>query len=598
MENDSKTKYKKPKILLVDMPKDTFEALQEKGLNVRKGTLGTPYEVEKTSNMRPVAYCGDLPNYTEQEIIILDFCIDETDFLKKPQSCNTRPPDEEQIWAKCSNGYIDPRPISSHKVQEGFNRILENGGVFIIFADEPIRMGFVSGYEYKERLKTYFSSKEIYIDIWDLLGILKDFKPKRKCGNEISLCEDSELKKYPFQSLQKLLMQHLDSAEYNCVFTQYYQKEWLQLCKNKFNECTGMIRISQNNGGLIFILPQIRDKTAFITEMLINVLPEMTPSLFPDFEKVKWIHFPEYELPQIIELQEKKQRLQAETDKRILELDTKIEEERLENGWLHHLLSGTNSQLVEAVKKALRFLGFENVIDVDEERDREGKSRREDLQIREDNYPVLILDVKGISGTPKDEDVEQANKHAVLRMREWKDSTVRGLSIMNYERHIPPLERNNNPFRREVLELAKELQFGLLTTWDLYRLVKNKTKNTWMPEYIKPLFYQHGRVEVLPCHYEFLGRITHVYPQKKAFGIDLHENSLVIGDRIAIQFPIEFEEFTIESMRVNDKPVDKADSGDPVGIQWTSDKVLKEGLFVFKINLSFERNANNGSSKI
>src|SRR5690606_33742325 len=96
------------------------------------------------------------------------------------------------------------------------------------------------------------------------------------------------------------------------------------------------------------------------------------------------------------------------------------------------------------------------VVDVDEERDREGKSRREDLQIT-DRSPTLIVDIKGIGGYPGDEDALQASKHASIRMKEWKRTDVNGLSIINHQRHLPPLERENQmPFRQELLHAAEE----------------------------------------------------------------------------------------------------------------------------------------------
>ena len=564
------------------MLEDTYATLEEKGYNVQCGTLGTPYKVDKSSAMLPVSYCGSLPNYTEQEIIIIDFHIDEDKFLDmSPSEDNIRPHDEDQFWAKCSNGYFDPRPIASELIRENFNRILKTNGIFIVFADEPIKTHFEYGYVRDNGFRSKkYTGTTASITIWSLLNELQYIQPQRVHGNELSLCENIGLEKHPFyRPLRKLLQLHLDGAKYYCTFNDTSQ--WLPLLHNKYNECVGMMT-GPNNGGFVFVLPQLKDKTNFILAMLSDILPEVVSTLFPDYEKAKWIYWPAYELPQVISLQEKKQKIQETTEKQILELDAEIEKERIEHNWLHQLLTGTDSQLVTAVKSALEFLGFEQVIDEDEERDKKGESRREDLQIKEKDCHILILDVKGINGTPKDDDVLQANKHADLRRMEWDDATVRGLSIINHERHIPPLDRNTH-FRQELLDLAKGQQFGLLTTWALYRFVKNRMKNTWSYEYIKPLFYQHGRIEVIPQHYEPLGKIAHVFPEAGAFGLDL-QDSLEIDDRIAVQFPIEFEEITIESLRINNVSVEKANSGDPVGTTWPPEKpLLKEGLHVFKV---------------
>ncbi|WP_351060512.1 hypothetical protein, partial [Psychrobacter sp. TB20-MNA-CIBAN-0197] len=52
----------------------------------------------------------------------------------------------------------------------------------------------------------------------------------------------------------------------------------------------------QHGDGLIFIFPQISDKASFIADLVESVLPEYLPNLFPDIEKGKWTHLPEYEL--------------------------------------------------------------------------------------------------------------------------------------------------------------------------------------------------------------------------------------------------------------------------------------------------------------
>ena len=61
-----------------------------------------------------------------------------------------------------------------------------------------------------------------------------------------------------------------------------------------------------------------------------------------------------------------------------------------------------------------------------------------------------------------------------LRMKETGDAGFRGLSIINHQRHLPPLDRENAmPFRQELVDVAIEHHLGLLTSWDLYRIQRN-----------------------------------------------------------------------------------------------------------------------------
>ena len=218
----------------------------------------------------------------------------------------------------------------------------------------------------------------------------------------------------------------------------------------------------------------------------------------------------------------------------------------------------------------------------DEERDREGKSRREDLQI-DDQSPTLIVDVKGISGFPSDDDALQAEKHAAIRMRELKRTDIIGLSIINHQRHIPPLDRENSlPFRQELIDAALERSLGLMSAWDLYRLVRNKQRHAWRSEDLKPLFYRTGRIEVVPEHYQYVGKIAKAWTDK--FGVVIEQAELRVGDRVAVELPIEFEEVTVGSIHVKDQNVEPAKVGDPTGILWpTGMPKLRENMRVFRI---------------
>jgi len=225
-------------------------------------------------------------------------------------------------------------------------------------------------------------------------------------------------------------------------------------------------------------------------------------------------------------------------------------------------------------------LGFSDVVDVDVERDREGKSRREDLQIRESS-PTIIIDIKGISGYPSDDDALQADKHAAIRMREQARTDIVGLSIINHQRHLPPLERENvMPFRQELLDAAEERTLGLMTAWDLYRIVRNSNKLGWTPAVVKPLFYKKGRIEVVPNHYRLLGVVQKAW--SAAFGI-VTQGELKLGDRVAVEFSIEFEEFQVDSIKIDNQSVEQAVIGDRVGLVWAGRGKIREGMRVFRV---------------
>lgn len=131
---ESQPFYKHPKILLIDIKDNAEKVLKDAKFNVKSGTFGIPYKVPQSSNYIPVAITVDLPNYEEQEIVIVDLHPRETSekTLEK-----TIAQGDKGFWGKCNHGEIDPRPIASLSAISAFEKILSRNGVFVIFADNP-----------------------------------------------------------------------------------------------------------------------------------------------------------------------------------------------------------------------------------------------------------------------------------------------------------------------------------------------------------------------------------------------------------------------------------------------------------------------------
>ncbi|MFQ5882745.1 MAG: hypothetical protein ACE5I9_09795 [Candidatus Methylomirabilales bacterium] len=275
-----------------------------------------------------------------------------------------------------------------------------------------------------------------------------------------------------------------------------------------------------------------------------------------------------YELPRILELKNKIRQIEEEARQQVVALGKAMDEERTAMAYLHDLITAKGRPLVSAVKRTLEVLGFQSIVDVDQEMRKAGDTSpmRQDLQIH-DASPILLIEVKGISGLPKDAEALQVWKYVAPRMREWNRTDIQGLAIINHQRNLPALDRENKaPFREDILTNAKEQKFGLLTTWDLFRLTRSYLKNGWKHEYIKGLFYQSGRIDPVPKHYEFIGVVEHFWEKAEAVGVRIEMAALRKGDRIAFELPVEFEEQTVESLQVDKKPVDQAEIGMLAGI--------------------------------
>jgi hypothetical protein len=245
---------------------------------------------------------------------------------------------------------------------------------------------------------------------------------------------------------------------------------------------------------------------------------------------------------------------------------------------------------VRAVQSALALLGFQQVVDVDAEMKAAGTEAnlREDLRIH-DASPVLVVDIKGVAGKPTDSDALQAQKHTLMYIQQQSRPDVRSLSIINHQRLVPPLDRENAlPFRQELLDAATQGNLGLMTTFDLFRLVRGFIRHQWSPDNVMPIFYHTGRIYSHPQHYVFAGRVKQVW--KAAFSVVIESGDIIVGDRIAIELPIDFEEQAVESLRLDDADVETAGVGAEVGIgRPVLSQALKTGLAVFRIKRPAER---------
>ncbi|WP_269633133.1 hypothetical protein [Pelomonas sp. BJYL3] len=570
----------KPKVFLVDLDDSVTLALRDSGINATAGSFGTPYRCEISSSYQPWRNSERLPDgYAEQEIIFVDLACEPADGPIGELQCAL---DSDGYWIGCDKGIIDPRFSAAIVARPRFDRIVAAGGVVVVFAMPESGVSVVTG---RKSRQTFHVKEPVQVDEWSFLGALKSVRVSRLSGEEIVVCEQQSL-------IGRALSAELFSMRYECTLHPIYNHtNWKVLAKNKFGDPVAL-GYSNDSKGSVFLLPQVDDKASLIKRLLTDVFPELFPHLYPGIDRGRWTHLPEYELRSVIELETARQNAIAMHKAAMAKLDADVSELRSKDGWLHDLLTETGDHLVEAVAAGLAELGFQNVVDMDKIRDRDGKPRREDLQIQ-DASPTLIVDVKGISNFPGDEDAMQAFKHAALFMREQNRTDVYGLSIVNHQRHLPPLDRDNAmPFRRELVDVALQNQQGLMTTWDLYRLVVNMRRHGWRSNDVKPVLYGHGRIRPIPKHYAFLGRVALVWAH--AIGVDIEDGIVRIGDTLAIEFDVYFEEAQVLSLQVNTENRREAMTGDKTGIPWPeATSRPKKGLAVYVCRRS---DADTGAS--
>lgn len=576
MEGNVKPKYYHPKIILIDIDKSAENALNTIGFNALSGSYGAPYAVTSSHKFVPVQHSAYLPNFTEQEIVIIDLAGPKP--ASPPDQVDYVTSDEKMWWQKCSAGQIDPRPLCMAQWQKNAVRILDHGGVFIVFANTVDTVEYTYGrVEPGHGLVSYSDDNA---SNWSFLPLIQssEIEVKFDHGEEISLVEDKN-------ELRRLLEPYFADASFTCTMDKSYRLEgdWVPLAKNKYGKTvSAFIRRPESNGvnGWVFMFPRLTDTAEFLSRFISEILPELVPHLFPYQSTHSWVYDPYYELPQVLEMKKRINDVREAADREAKQLEEQVCTEKENNEWLYEILTGTGDSLKAAVHKALNELGFEKVVDVD----KTAEHLDEDLRILDSDHRLLV-EVKGINGLPSDDDVQQVAKHVPIRMREWQNNEVSGLTIINHQRKLEPLKRQNRDLiRPQILRSLEHQKLGLLTGWDLFKLVRNFQRNKWHHAEVHNLFYSTGRIHPIPLHYEYIGQIQEYWEKPGAIGFQLKSGELEIADRVAFILPVDYEEQKVTSIQIEGKPVDKVCKGDLVGISTCLSKSqARIGTLIYRI---------------
>jgi protein gp37 len=566
--------YQKPKILLIDLPDTDLDSVRSAGFNASAGTFGSPYKVKFEYAYQPVIQKAYLPNFTEQEIIIIDLTAPET--IDSLESERVVSKGEYDWWAKGSRGKIDPRPMVMMWVRDAFDRILDHDGMFVIFAQPLLYQKLIWA---KNLLGHITDDRGTQADNWSFLSILSRLEITSDHGEEIIVPNLDH-------QLFHFLRSALKDARYTATLkpTSAIKNNWAPIANSKFKECVvGGLLAPENSKGRILILPQISKDAKTIVTLLCEVLPELSPHLFPHIEGPRWVKRDEYELDSVLKYKTDKIEVQKMAKRELEDIDKKITEERDRLGFLHGIITNTSDDLVESVKSCLEFIGFEQVIDVDKEIQNQGTSspKQEDLRVQ-DKSPTLLVEIKGSSGRPGEADTMQVVKYVPRRKKDWGRTDVHGVLIINHQHNVPALERDNrNVFTEQQIEDAQHNDVTILTTWDLFLLTRGMVKWKWNPKAIQELFYRRGRMPNIPAIYKPIGKIVKYWEKPGAVGVQISENKLNKGQRIGYVIPDGYLEEEVSSLQVENRDVEEAVPGQLAGIKTMYHKnLLRKGTIV------------------
>lgn len=572
-------RYPRPKILVVGAPHIT-SFLRDRGYSADSGTFGTVQTVPSERGWWPVETSLDLPGHTEKEVVVIDLAMPgearTASGSSAPQHGVTR------LWAPVARGTIDPRPLAMWFTRDAMDRIHKHGGAFVVFTSPRLSTRYIAG-----EFDQYAGVQEhdtIVTSNWDLLSEIGYLSVTADTGEEMYAPDNDVAKGFA-------LDRYFADGQFQCVIqpSGMLNGRWATLAVSKFGlPVAGVIFPDSDQGpkGWVFILPAVDRAAELVAHLLDRVLPALAPRLFPNAEGSSWTRRPEYELPRIAGLRSEIRAVEEASRQRVRELEELIEAERTPYGFLDDLLTASGSPLVEAVIQTLKLIGFADVHDVDAEAEAAGDTgpRREDIRIMDARIPVLV-EVKGITGMPSEEEAMQVAKYLRPRMKEWNTTDIHGLAVINHQRNLPALDREHDRvFQDDVLVNAEDQDFTLLTTWDLYRLARSAITHHWSRSDVEELFLTKGRMTPVPCHYVPLGSVAHVWKEASAIGVELTNGPIRIGDRIAYELPVDFMEEEIATLQVAGSPVSEALPGSQVGIKTSLLHFLRKGAQVYLVS--------------
>ena len=233
--------------------------------------------------------------------------------------------------------------------------------------------------------------------------------------------------------------------------------------------------------GHILLLPSFGPKNVEVIDYILK--DKLSLAAAPPEEPVEdWLDGEDYAFPELKDLHfkrdEEKRRHEAalaDIDRRIRDMRSAGQEE------FHKLLKAEGPELKGAVVHALKHLGWEKVVDVDEYWKKVIRSKEEDawlignadqnveVSLRKESLVIVL--VRGNKNWATDDECALLQKYKGRRMQEFDNTRMKAVLIGNYFSGVEAKARDN-PFSAAQIEEAQKDGNGLLTTWELFKSIK------------------------------------------------------------------------------------------------------------------------------
>lgn len=523
---------KTTRVLSIDMGQEVVDFLRKENLETYDGTFG-PFV-----DARNVDYCWDrLPIYLEQDLPDnlheYSIVIEDLGFERKTISYDLEQIDKQKAIADTDSSFkslclakpinvFDPVPFCCFLLKSNFET--KKGELIKIIFQAPKYEVPYSGIRMSNNIHS--------IGVFSNYQNIVDFTQKSLSGDRVKLVNEYRLSEILFSGLENQLSYSQTffhpSIPKNGSCDTEPNPHFIPLLLNEQGDIISYVYFEKKT--CTFVLPQIENKVVLLERLFTNCLYRNFSELFPLQTKNTWLTKKEYELPEIVQLCEEKEEARQIYENTIEQKDKSIAEIRKKYNFLYAMLTETGDSLVNNVKQYLEWLGFDNVQSMDEEV-KEGEDFQEDLQIHLANNELLIIEVKGLHGTSKDNECSQISKIELRRIHERKYSNVYALYIVNNERGKEPLKRQMPPFTETQIKDAEFAHRAMAYTYQLFNLYFEIETGIISKEEARNALFQNGLVD-FRSNFKSIGKPYDYFKNNKVACIELHDTILSVGDKV------------------------------------------------------------------
>ena len=523
----------KTRVLCVDMEQDIIDFLKSESLEVYNGSLGPIIDArnfESNWDVLPLKLDLNIPdNLHEYSVIIEDLSAHrETityDYTKNDVKGKFYDAEDNFrcLCLKRPQNIFDPVPFGAAFIANSL-KYKEDFLIKILFQAKRYEVGYyqMNSNYYRDEVVGRFSNYQ-YVN---------NFTLNAKCGDRI-IVADNKLAKMLFVGLEEQIsyvQTYFHSYHYDTDgITRINNKNFLPLLTNVQGEIISYAYYEENKC-ITIMFPILQDKRLLLERLFKDFLYQTFSELFPMQKENSWLTNREYELPEILKLNRDKEEALRIYEESIAQKDKAIKDIREKYNYLFDMLTESGETLVNKVKRYLEWLGFDNVQSMDEEV-KEGEDFQEDLQIHLDNNELLIIEVKGLHGTSKDNECSQISKIELRRIHERKYSNVHALYIVNNERGKEPLKRQIPPFTETQIKDAEFAHRAMAYTYQLFNLYFEIESGIISKEEARNALFQNGLID-FRSNFKSIGTPYDYFKNNKVACIELHDTILSVGDKV------------------------------------------------------------------